>query len=157
MVLLLVCAVGSRAGGEFGCAAFLTARRSSCKPGGLSRAAFPARAATAMPSATTSAASAPLSTLAALRAGSLARKLTLLSARLDAGAWLIACRLPRSAHRRLCRGTRVGVAIPLAPFLITVVVTASAPITPISTAITSIVAASLGATAIAVPAALTAF
>ena len=157
-MLLLVCAVGCRAGGEFGCATFLTGRSRSCKPGRLARAAFPARAAAAMPAtaATTSSASAPLPTLSALRAGPFARKLTLLCAPLDAGAWLIACRRRRSAHRRLCGGTRVGIAIPLASFLITVVVTASAPITAISTAITSIVAASLGATAIAVPAALTA-
>lgn len=155
VALMLVCAVGCRAAGEFGRAAFLTRRRSSCEPGRLSRAAFPrcaafpARAATtAVPAATTSAASAPLSTLSALSAGSLARKLTLLSAGL--GAWLIARRLRRSAHRSLCGGTRVGVAIPLAPFVITVVVPASAAITPI-------VAASLGAPTIAVSAALTAF
>lgn len=101
-----------------------------------------------MPAATTSPASAPLSALSAFAPfGAFACKLTLLSAGLDTRARLVAYRLRGSARRRL-RGMCVDIPLSLPPLVITV------GLTPYP--VTSIVAASLGASALAVTTALTA-
>lgn len=112
-----------------------------------------------MPAAATSAASAALAALPALTA--LTRHLTLLSARLHAGAKLASGRGRGSCGASRCfHGARTNIAVPRAPFLIPIVLTtiAIASITTIpATAVTSTSFwASLSASAIAVTAALTA-
>lgn len=88
--MVLASTVDAFAGGVFARAS-LVRRRCGDTAGCVSRAAFPARTAAAMSATATSAAPAPLaafSAISALRA--VAIDLTLLSACLDAGAWLAA-------------------------------------------------------------------
>lgn len=72
--------------GAFARVSLVSRRGCTCTAGCIPRAAFAACAATTMSAAATSAAAAPLATFAAL--GPITRNLTLLSARLGAGARL---------------------------------------------------------------------
>jgi hypothetical protein len=103
------------------------------------------------------AALAALSTFAAFAALALTRNLTLLSARLDAGAGLAPGRGSLSAHCRLCRAW-ADIPVALAPFMIPIVLTTIAiTITPIAPIAPTSFCASFGASAITVTAPLTAF
>lgn len=107
---------------------------------------MPAAAATSPAAATLAA----LATFSAL--GAIAADLTRLSARLNVGPRLAACRRRCSAHRRL-RGTLADIPIPRPPILIPVVLT---PITIAPIPITAITAATtLRAPPVALTAALT--
>lgn len=147
--MVLVCTVGSSAVGGGGYCAFMTRGRRSGETGRLACGCFPVAASAAAPAAPP--ASAPASPLAALSTlGAIARALALLSllrARLDAGARLLRCRRRRRAHGRL-RGSLADIPIPRPSILIPVVLAPGA--------IASIIAASLGAPPVSVTAALAA-
>lgn len=146
LAVVLVCTVGSSAVGGRGCCALMTRGRRSGETGRLACGCFPVAAAAAAPA--TTAASAPAPPLAAL--GAIARALALLSllrACLDAGARLLRCRRRRRAHARLC-GPLADIPIPWPSIVIPVVLAPAA--------IVSIIAASFGAPAVPVTAALAA-